>query len=242
MSETLRFVSDDLQLMALSFMAIVYILRIRWLLRFKAGRERQAPTGRADTTPRQGDSSIPGRTSPALGHGEHPAECLSSTLQFVLFHLAVAANITMSFIIPYAPGLMKPGFVVRGLAGSVCRRLPDRVLPPVPPSERSGHPPDQHPGRFFFSPPADGLVVRLHLGGPEPSGSGGRAVDGLFHHDRLLSGLCAVQQNLPLSLLSFYPLLFRQDHGVPRSLSDQTRPPAETDQSLILEGYRIVEE
>ncbi len=42
MSETLRFVSDYLQLMALSFMALVYILRIRWLLRFKAGRERQA--------------------------------------------------------------------------------------------------------------------------------------------------------------------------------------------------------
>ena len=43
MSETLRFVSDDLQLMALSFMAVVYILRVRWLLRFKAARERQAP-------------------------------------------------------------------------------------------------------------------------------------------------------------------------------------------------------
>ena len=45
MSETLRFVSDDLQLMALSFMAIVYIIRIRWLLRFKASRDRQAPSG-----------------------------------------------------------------------------------------------------------------------------------------------------------------------------------------------------
>ncbi len=45
MSETLRFVSDDLQLMALSFMAIVYIIRIRWLLKFKASRDRQAPSG-----------------------------------------------------------------------------------------------------------------------------------------------------------------------------------------------------
>ncbi|MEK7243889.1 MAG: hypothetical protein AAB112_06970, partial [Thermodesulfobacteriota bacterium] len=44
MSESLRFVSDDLQLMALSFMAIVYIFRIRWLLKFKASRERQAPS------------------------------------------------------------------------------------------------------------------------------------------------------------------------------------------------------
>ena len=31
MSETLRFVSDDLQLMALGFMAIVYALRLRWI-------------------------------------------------------------------------------------------------------------------------------------------------------------------------------------------------------------------
>ena len=36
-------------------------------------------------------------------------------LQFVVFHLAVAANITMSFVIPYAPGLMKPVIVVRML-------------------------------------------------------------------------------------------------------------------------------
>ena len=54
MSETLRFVSDYLQLMALSFMALVYVLRIRWFLRFKAGGERQAPSGSADTNPRKG--------------------------------------------------------------------------------------------------------------------------------------------------------------------------------------------
>ena len=33
--------------------------------------------------------------------------------QFVVFHLAVAANIGMSFVIPYAPSLMKPMIVVR---------------------------------------------------------------------------------------------------------------------------------
>ncbi len=55
MSDTLRFVSDDLQLMALGFMAIVYILRIRWLLKFKASRERQAPSGTANhTSPSKG--------------------------------------------------------------------------------------------------------------------------------------------------------------------------------------------
>jgi nitrate reductase gamma subunit len=33
--------------------------------------------------------------------------------QFVVFHVAVAAGIAMSFVIPYLPGLMKPMVVVR---------------------------------------------------------------------------------------------------------------------------------
>jgi nitrate reductase gamma subunit len=37
--------------------------------------------------------------------------------QFVLFHLAVGASITMSFVIPYAPSLIKPMVLVRGLQG-----------------------------------------------------------------------------------------------------------------------------
>ena len=116
MSGTLRFVSDDLQLMALSFMAIVYILRIRWLLRFKAGRERQAPTGSPDT------SSFRGIIYSWANIGmpwamESTRQQIFFYLQFVIFHLAVAASIAMSFIIPYAPGLLKPAVVVRGLQG-----------------------------------------------------------------------------------------------------------------------------
>ena len=36
-------------------------------------------------------------------------------LQFVFFHLAVAANILMSFLIPYAPSLIEPPFIFRSL-------------------------------------------------------------------------------------------------------------------------------
>ena len=116
MSETLRFVSDDLQLMALSFMAIVYVLRIRWLLRFKAGRERQAPTGPLDTTPMKGVLySWANIASPWAM--ESTRQNAFFYAQFVLFHLAVAANIALSFIIPYAPSLIKPHFVFRGLQG-----------------------------------------------------------------------------------------------------------------------------
>jgi nitrate reductase gamma subunit len=112
MSETLRFVSDKLQLMALSFMAIVYILRIRWLLKYKASKDRQAPAGTVGTSSLKGivfswaNIAMPWSM-------ESTRRMFPFYLQFVIFHLAVAANITMSFVIPYAPGLMKPMIVVR---------------------------------------------------------------------------------------------------------------------------------
>ena len=136
MSSTLRFVSDDLQLMALVFMAVVYFFRIRWLLRFKAGRERQAPGERADTSSSRGilyswaNIAMPWGMESTRQHPFFYA-------QFVLFHLAVAAGIAMSFIIPYAPGPMKSMFVVRGLqlifaAGCLigCYRLYRRLSDP----------------------------------------------------------------------------------------------------------------
>jgi nitrate reductase gamma subunit len=112
MSETLRFVSDDLQLMALSFMAIVYIFRIRWLLKFKASGERQAPSGGAGTSSFKG--IVYSWANIAMPWSMESTRHMSFFyFQFVLFHLAVAANIGMSFVIPYAPGLMKPMIVVR---------------------------------------------------------------------------------------------------------------------------------
>jgi len=112
MSETLRFVSDDLQLMALGFMAIVYILRIRWLLKFKASRERQAPSGSRDTSSFKG--IVYSWANIAMPWSmESTRRMFPFYLQFVIFHLAVAANIGMSFVIPYAPGLIKPIPVVR---------------------------------------------------------------------------------------------------------------------------------
>jgi nitrate reductase gamma subunit len=112
MSETLRFVSDDLQLMALSFMAIVYIFRIRWLLRFKASRERQASSGGMGTSSFKG--IVYSWANIAMPWSMESTRRMSFFyLQFVVFHLAVAANIGMSFVIPYAPGLMNPMIVVR---------------------------------------------------------------------------------------------------------------------------------
>ncbi len=112
MSESLRFVSDELQLMAMGFMAVIYILRIRWLLKYKASRDRQAPSEN------RGDSSFKGIVYSWANIAmpwsmESTRRMTFFYLQFVVFHLAVAANITMSVVIPYAPDLMKPMIVVR---------------------------------------------------------------------------------------------------------------------------------
>ena len=54
MSDLLRFSEHTLQEAALVFMALVYTARIVWFLRFKAGVERQAPTGAPSTTAAKG--------------------------------------------------------------------------------------------------------------------------------------------------------------------------------------------
>lgn len=112
MSDALRFVSDELQLMALSFMAIVYIIRIRWFLKFKATRDRQAPAERRDTSLFKG--IIYSWANIAMPWSmESTRRMFFFYIQFVVFHLAVAANIGMSFVIPYAPDLIRPIIVVR---------------------------------------------------------------------------------------------------------------------------------
>lgn len=112
MSGTLHFAEHRLQELALVFMACVYTMRILWLLKFKAGKERQPATGNRDTTKRKGilySWAIVGmpwamestRTKPFL------------YAQFVLFHLGVTAAIALSFIIPYTPGLLETVVFVR---------------------------------------------------------------------------------------------------------------------------------
>ncbi|MGM0668664.1 MAG: hypothetical protein ACQET1_03040 [Gemmatimonadota bacterium] len=85
-SHSLHFAEHTLQEVALGIMALVYIIRIAWFLRFKAGKERQAPTGNGTTTVTKGvlyswaNIAMPWamestRTKPFL------------YLQFVWFHL-----------------------------------------------------------------------------------------------------------------------------------------------------------
>jgi len=114
MSELLHFSENKLQEFAILSMVVVYTLRIAWLFHFKAGRERQAPTGQTRTTMSKGilyswvNIAMPWtmestRTKPFF------------YAQFVIFHLGVVAAIGLSFIIPYAPGWLESSALVFSL-------------------------------------------------------------------------------------------------------------------------------
>ncbi|MDP8207758.1 MAG: hypothetical protein P9L92_13910 [Candidatus Electryonea clarkiae] len=104
-SNQLHFAEHSLQEVALIFMAIVYTLRVVWLVRFKAGKERQPATGLAGTTPRKGilyswaNIAMPWAM-------ESTRKNFFIYVQFAIFHIGVVSAITLSFFIPYAPNLM----------------------------------------------------------------------------------------------------------------------------------------
>ena len=138
MSELLHFSENELQEYALLIMACVYTLRIIWLLHFKAGRERQAPTGQFRTTTNKG--IVYSWMNVAMPWAmESTRKKAFFYAQFVVFHLGVVFAIGLSFIIPYAPGLLESGILtamlqaVIGLAFLVSlvrlyRRITDKYI------------------------------------------------------------------------------------------------------------------
>jgi hypothetical protein len=107
MNDLLHFSEHTLQEIALLFMACVYTVRIIWFIRrFKAGTERQGATGRGSPVPRK--SIIYSWANVAMPWAmESTRRKFFLYAQFVIFHLGVTAAIALSFIIPYAPGLLE---------------------------------------------------------------------------------------------------------------------------------------
>jgi hypothetical protein len=102
MSEFLRILENEIQIAALSFLGIVYIIRIIWLFKFAYHKERTFPAGstKAGVIYSMMNVAMPWamesvRKKPAF------------YVQFVLFHVGVAAAISATFIIPYWPDLFK---------------------------------------------------------------------------------------------------------------------------------------
>ena len=111
MSDLLHFSEHTLQEFALIFMAIVYTLRIRWLFKFKGGRERQAPTGLPGTTKRKGIMySWAAIAMPWTMESTRTKAFFY--VQFVIFHLGVVSAILLSFLIPYASSVLESSTAV----------------------------------------------------------------------------------------------------------------------------------
>ena len=111
MSDILYFSEHTLQEVALIFMAIVYTLRIRWLFKFKGGRERQAPTASLDSAKRKGIIYSCAAIAMPWTMESTRKKAFFYT-QFVIFHIGVVAAILLSFLIPYAPTVLKFSAVV----------------------------------------------------------------------------------------------------------------------------------
>jgi nitrate reductase gamma subunit len=114
----LHFAEHRLQEAALVFMAVVYAIRIGWFLRFKPGRDRQAPGGRPGTDTREGirySLGIVAMPWAMESTRRHPL----LYAQFVIFHVGVTAAIVLSFIIPYAPEWLRPGAVVLAFQAAI---------------------------------------------------------------------------------------------------------------------------
>ncbi|MBI4702302.1 MAG: hypothetical protein HY744_14350 [Deltaproteobacteria bacterium] len=123
MSEALHFAEHRLQEVALVWMGLVYVVRLFWLFRWKAGRDRQPRTGH-----RRDPKALGVLYSWALIGMPWEMESIRTKLflyaQFVVFHLGVAVAIGLSFVIPYAPGLLagRPWLVtaVQVMTGAAC--------------------------------------------------------------------------------------------------------------------------
>jgi hypothetical protein len=108
MSDFLRILENEVQIVALAFLAAVYALRVVWLFRFRNRKDRTFPAGRGSAGVGYSVMSV------ALpGAMESTRRRPGFYTQFVIFHLGVAAAIAGTFIIPYAPRVFEVRPVMR---------------------------------------------------------------------------------------------------------------------------------
>jgi nitrate reductase gamma subunit len=102
MSDFLYILENEVQIVALSFLAIVYVIRVIWLFRFRSQRERTYAAGseRSGILYSMMNIAMPWAM-------ESTRKKPGFYVQFVVFHLGVAAAITATFIIPYWPQLFE---------------------------------------------------------------------------------------------------------------------------------------
>jgi nitrate reductase gamma subunit len=118
MSDLLKFFEDQLQIAALTFLGVVYIIRLFWLFRFKSVKERTYAAGNP------GRGVAVSMMNIALPWAmESIRKRPGFYIQFVIFHLGVTAAISTSFIIPYAPAFFERKAAVLVFQGIIAAAL-----------------------------------------------------------------------------------------------------------------------
>ena len=108
MSGFLRILENEVQLLALIFLVLVYLFRLVWLFKFRSRKERTFPVGK---TGRGIARSLMNVAMPWAM--ESTRKNPGFYVQFVIFHIGGATAIAASFIIPYWPSLLEIKAVVR---------------------------------------------------------------------------------------------------------------------------------
>jgi len=107
MSEFLKILENEVQLVALAFMGTVYCLRLLWMFRFKAPNDFTQAVGSSQVGIAYSMMNV------AMPWAmESVRRNRSFYLQFVIFHIGVIAAISATFIIPYWPQLFEIKWVV----------------------------------------------------------------------------------------------------------------------------------
>jgi nitrate reductase gamma subunit len=107
MSDFLYILENEVQIIALSFLGIVYVIRVIWLFRFQSQRERTYSAGseRSGILYSMMNIAMPWAM-------ESIRKKTGLYVQFIIFHLGVIAAITATFIIPYWPQLFESRIIV----------------------------------------------------------------------------------------------------------------------------------
>lgn len=109
-SEFTKILMDQVQFIALAFMAIVYMIKLWWLFKFKPGKEG---------TPAFGDESksilYAYMTLAMPWEMESTSKHWFRYLEFVIFHIGAAIAIFATFVLPYVPQLLAPKIIILGM-------------------------------------------------------------------------------------------------------------------------------
>ena len=93
---------------ALVVMAIVYTLKIRWLLSFNLGKDKSAPGNPGQSNKQRGARySLFNVAMPWSMESTRKPKGFIFYLSFVIFHLGVVAGITLAFVSTIAPDFLR---------------------------------------------------------------------------------------------------------------------------------------